>query len=758
MRACKSAFMGAAGGHGVPDAGLILGRYRPLRPLGSGGSGSVWLARDEERGPRRRAEGRAPRGQGGRARRARGRGRDAPSPSALPARACTPPRRGPRLRRLRVRPRPNASRGARAPASSTTRPRSRRPRRCSTGSRTRTRRDRPPRREARQRHARGGRGRSRATARLRARPPRGGRDADRSRRRARARSPTSRPSGWRGSPPTAPPTCGPSGVVLWEASPAGIRSASTSPVETATPDRDGRAAARDASGPTFRAELCTTRRPDARARPAAPADPPSDLPRDLREPAPSRRAPPAAGSLPRTVPARARAATPCSPPSPPAGRHVLLPFFPRGWPFALAALAGARWRSDRRAPAWPFALAVPVLPLGNISLGLAVAYGVARGALVRALLRRAADGACSPSPARCSLPSGRSALLPLASRSAWATRRAGRAVAWRSDRSRSRRARRAAAPVRRRAPRRGSRRRERPGRTWPPRLYGALTAQPASSLVMPRSRLGGARCRSPAHGLWAIAVLGSRLRSPACSCRSPQRVAAPPRRTPAICRGRSGSPRPACTRRAALHRRAAACRLADESAVGQMPESRRERPTQHRAPHRVPRRGRIRPRLPVARPAGRAGAQAREGDGRTQVGLGLARLRAERVRPLPLAGRPRAVPALRGRRCVTELSDYLSEHARREGYALLSTPRVLLERRGPRGGRVRDRHPDGAAPARGAGAPRRRPHPARPRPRPTAPASRGRRDEDLQPRADTAAVSRRGGRAAWARSHAAALV
>ena len=61
---------------------------------------------------------------------------------------------------------------------------------------------------------------------------------------------------------------------------------------------------------------------------------------------------------------------------------------------------------------------------------------------------------------------------------------------------------------------------------------------------------------------------------------------------------------------------------------------------------------------------------------------------------------------------VGELQEYLGEHARREGYALLTAARVLFaDRRRPRDRRVRDR--DARRPARGAGSRGRRPTPAR---------------------------------------------
>ena len=155
------------------------------------------------------------------------------------------------------------------------------------------------------------------------------------------------------------------------------------------------------------------------------------------------------------------------------------------------------------------------------------------------------------------------------------------------------------------------------------------------------------------------------------------------------------------------------------------------RPPQHRAPDRVSRRGRVRPRLPLPRPAGRAGAQAGEGDGRPQDRLRLARLRARTSTSSTSRRSDRdAAAAARGRSSPSS-RDYLSEHARREGYALLSTPRVLLEEDedldvgefGIATRMVQRQRSDGGAPRRRRAT---RPRLAARRPAPS------RRDEDLQ--------------------------
>jgi hypothetical protein len=56
-----------------------------------------------------------------------------------------------------------------------------------------------------------------------------------------------------------------------------------------------------------------------------------------------------------------------------------LPFYPHGWPFGLAVLAAAVTAYRERAGI-ALALAVPVLPLGNISFGLALLYAALAGA------------------------------------------------------------------------------------------------------------------------------------------------------------------------------------------------------------------------------------------------------------------------------------------------------------------------------------------------------------------------------------------
>ncbi len=91
---------------------------------------------------------------------------------------------------------------------------------------------------------------------------------------------------------------------------------------------------------------------------------------------------------------------------------MLLPFFPRGWPFLLAAVAaGVALRSP--AGGLAFALAVPVLPLGNLSLGLALAYSaVAAGWLL--IFRRDAAAGLVFAAGGLLAPLGAITLLPLA--------------------------------------------------------------------------------------------------------------------------------------------------------------------------------------------------------------------------------------------------------------------------------------------------------------------------------------------------------
>jgi hypothetical protein len=161
------------------------------------------------------------------------------------------------------------------------------------------------------------------------------------------------------------------GVLLWEILAGKHPFSSFSPLETARRVKEG-------------APRLSTLRPDLPRRLTATVD-------AMLAPAPARRpgAKEAAARLrsawntgierPRATMSRTRLAERAGPAAVAAayvGTAVwLLPFFPGGWPFLLAALTALVALAVPPA-GLALALAVPILPLGNLSLGLAVVYAV----------------------------------------------------------------------------------------------------------------------------------------------------------------------------------------------------------------------------------------------------------------------------------------------------------------------------------------------------------------------------------------------
>ncbi|MGI8606044.1 MAG: serine/threonine-protein kinase, partial [Gaiellaceae bacterium] len=198
------------------------------------------------------------------------------------------------------------------------------------------------------------------------------------------------------------------GVMLWEALVGFHPFAATSPVETAR--RIAAGAPRLATQrPDLPREVCATvdsmlsveprRRPSARR-----------LAADLRAGGEVRAQHPNSASSRTALQERAAHALLAAVAA--GGATTLLPFFPRGWPLALAALAGlAALRSPVAGLA--VALAAPVLPLGNLSLGLAIAYVVFAIAWL-ALHARDAERSLLPVAAPLLAPFGAIPLLPVA--------------------------------------------------------------------------------------------------------------------------------------------------------------------------------------------------------------------------------------------------------------------------------------------------------------------------------------------------------
>ena len=308
---------------------------------------------------------------------------------------------------------------------------------------------------------------------------------------------------------------------------------------------------------------------------------------------------------------------------------TMLPFFPAFWAPAFAlAVGGLTLRVPRAGLA--LALAAPILPLGNVALGLALALQRDRARLAGSLAGETRAAGSRFSPARCSPPLGLIALVPLAVQPV-----RGQSAA------ELRRSRRSPSP------------RSSPG-------YGVASSRSgkalpgSSTLAEPRAsstRRSRSRAQYPSASSSGAAALAAIA---ACSSRTPaHRGGSPVSAAAALALTLLAVPTaPALPLVVAIWltcaRSRSSSRALELRAGGNTPPCLHERPPHHRTEDRRPLRGDVRSCLQDTRAAGRARAKAGEGDGRAPHDLGLARLRPERVLRLPLRGRPRAVHGLRG--------------------------------------------------------------------------------------------------------------
>jgi Protein kinase domain len=201
------------------------------------------------------------------------------------------------------------------------------------------------------------------------------------------------------------------GVVLWEALTGYHPFWSSSPVETAR-RIDAGAPPLESARPDLPRALC-----DAvnRALAIDPARRPTalQLAQRLRDALGAR----SRGKRPRTLPALPapplhRAAAAAAAGVFAAGAGALLPFYPVGWAWGIGGLAAALTALRPRL-GLAFALATAVLPLGNVSLALALVYSAAALVWLVATWRRPEEGLYAVAGPLLA-PLGATALLPLA--------------------------------------------------------------------------------------------------------------------------------------------------------------------------------------------------------------------------------------------------------------------------------------------------------------------------------------------------------